>query len=241
MLKDIKFATNVSQIKGKGKIASYQGQIHHNEAWDFDRTCKELSLRCNSGNVPLARLYLESIGEIMKDAVKTGTRVNFGSFILSLKLRGSFPVANAPYDPETNRIAVELTPTKELRESVKTLNPINDVKTKPVIYKIFQQEPPVNGRKKTAQYGVLSADGSRKVKTDGNRIHVHAGVSDEFVRIENDNGEVLITGEVYHATDNCCDANFEGHLDPGDYWYVINSRSSGDSALLSVRRRVKVI
>ena len=140
-----------------------------------------------------------------------------------------------------NSLSVEITPSKDVKAAVKSLKPVNATDLKSVINDVYQIEPAIKDADGHDRLNVLSCDGKRDVRTNGMYIAVHKGKADEFVRIETDEGENILTGEIYKSTHGTCDAIFEGYLDPGKYWFVIQSRMNDDNRLIRARHRIEVV
>ena len=90
------------------------------------------------------------------------------------------------------------------------------------------------------QFEVIAQDGRREIVTNGEFVRIHPEASDEGVWIETRMGERLLTGEPFKNDDVICNFYLEGHIDPGEYWLIICSRSDS-KRLLRAKRLIRVV
>ena len=236
ILTDIKFKTNLVHKKRADEPTRYQGQVIHNQSMDYAETCRRFAEYLHSNPI-MARLYLDSVGGFIAEYVAKGYYLDLGPFTVGLKMRGGFPAANSPFDENVNRLAVEISPSKTIRDSVKSLHPVNVTVKKPVIYILTQHEPII----RNGDYDTITADGIRLIQSNCSAGIVHPGVADEGARIENDDGEILAVGEITRSDACTCDFTLKDHIEPGRHWFVIQGRYTPEDKLLRAKRRVTVI
>jgi len=228
---EIKFTTTPSKTLLTSGKTLYQGQLRHNRVLDANETRQRFAeyLRVPE---PQANLYLDSLGLFIRDAVAQGHRVDFGPFSVGLKLRGSFPAANAPFDAVANAVGVELMPSAAIKRAASALKPVNATEDASCrIYAILQTEP-------FEAYDTIATTGTRKLCISGTCMAVDASAADEGTWIENDAGERLLTGTVSESDPCRIVATFSGPVEPGVHWLVVGSHGTAEGHRLRARRRI---
>ena len=236
----IKFKVNECPLKRKDGSTRYQGQVIHNQALGPTEALKGLCARMGNTNVYQTQYFLDSIFSYAGEELAKGNSVNFGPFSAKLKLRGSFPAANSPFDEKVNSLTVELSPGAKLKAAVKSLKAENATELKPQIYEVLQVKPKIEKSRYYLPHTIYS-DGHRDVHVNGCCIRVHPEAADEGVWIESDAGERLAAGAVYRTDTCCCDFTLDTALPPGLHWLAIYSRIKDDPQLYRADRRITVI
>jgi len=228
----IKFRSTRSISKlGAGKVC-YQAQIISNQTLS-ERETREAYAAYTHQEQPMANFAINSLCAFMIQQLAMGNRLNFGDFFVGLRMRGSLPAANAPFDAEKNTLTVEMTPGKALKAAVCDLSPVNETDTKRSEILNSEQLTPVE------LLDTIVATGTRTVIATGSYILVHPEGEGEGVWIENDAGGKLLKGRVLPGSDLCkCIFELTGDIAPGRYWLNIQSRTTPESQLLRCKRRI---
>ena len=229
----IGYATTPSNSKLLNGKVKHIGRIRHNNTLTKGVIIGRFASFIGS-KPSLAEMYVNGLCEYIKEELSNGNRLDFGDFAIGVTMEGGFPAANSPFDPKVNRLKVQMTAKKGFSAAVSRLRPVNETGAeKSVIFSVIERD---SGN----DYETFSRDGRRNITTNGDYIRIHPEASDEGVWIETRMGERLLTGEVYKNDECICDFYLEGHLDPGEYWMVICSRSAS-KRLLRAKRLIRVL
>ena len=229
----IGFATTPSNSKLLNGKVKHIGRIRHNNTLAKDEIIGRFASFIGS-KPSLAEMYVNGLCEYIKEELSNGNRLDFGDFAIGVTMEGGLPAANSPFDPTVNKLKVQMTAKKGLSAAVARLKAINETGAeKSQIFSVLEHD---SGN----DFEILSRDGRRNIRTNGAFVKVHSKEGDEGVWVEARTGERLLTGEVYKCSEQTCDFYLEGHLDPGEYWLVICSRSAS-KRLLRAKRLIRVV
>ena len=238
--REIRFKTSESKSRLNEGTTCYQGQLIHNRTLDKASTLEAFCNYCHLGEA-MPPLYVQLLGGFIAQEIANGNHLDFGEFSVGLKLRGGFPSANAPYDSDRNSLSVEITPSTRIKKAVSSLKPVNALPRRAAFYSIVQIDPEIRDSKSHLMYDTMYSDGSRILSVGAYPCRIHTGASDEGVWIENDAGEIVLTGTVLETDMTLTRIRFDDHLDKGRYWLVVQSRWSDDPNLIRIRHRLTAI
>jgi len=230
---EIKFKTTERKTKLTDGKVCYQGQLVHNHVLNVHET-RQCFAEYMQLKEPQVNLYLDGLCSFMCEYLSKGYRLDFGGFSAELRMRGGFPAANAPFDPNRNTVGVDLLPGLRVKRAANVLKPVNvTFDEKERIYNILQLSP-------FQAYDVVARDGERLVEVTGTKMKVHAEADDEGIWIENDAGAKILRGDIQSC--DCCSARFKltEPVEPGLYWLAVCSRAPTGGPLLRFRRRLTV-
>ena len=229
----IGFATTPSNSKLLNGKVKHIGRIRHNNTLAKDEIIGRFASFIGSKSSQ-AEMYVNGLCEFIKEELSNGNRLDFEDFAIGVTMEGGFPAANSPFDPKVNKLKVQMMAKKGLSVAVARLRPVNE--TGAERSRIFS----VRQKGLDDQFEVMSQDGRREIVLNGEFVRIHPEASDEGVWIETRMGERLLTGEPFKNDDVTCDFYLEGHLDPGEYWLIICSRSDS-KRLLRAKRLIRVV
>ena len=239
-LREIKFKTNEAKSRFNEGKTCFQGKIIHNLTLDEKTTLQEFCEYCHIGDA-MPPMIVNMLGLFIAKQLAQGNRLDFGPFSVSINLRGGFSAANSPFDANHNSLSVEITPSAILRKALGKLKPVNIEPLAAKIYSVCQIDPELKDDNGHTIWDTLQSDGSRVLSVGAYPVEVHAEHSDEGVWLENDDGEVVLTGIVVECDYSLCRIRFESHLDKGSYWLVTQARDPHEDKLLRSKRRITVI
>lgn len=229
----IGFTTMPSRSKLLSGKVKHIGRVRHNETLSKREIIKRFA-EFIGARPSIAEMYVNGLCEYVKSELSGGNRLDFEDFAVGITLEGGLPAANSPFDPTVNKLKVQMTAKKGLSAAVARLKAINETGAeKSQIFSVLDHG---SGN----DFEILSRDGRRNIRTNGAFVMVHPKAGDEGVWVETRTGERLLTGEVYKCSEQTCDFYLEGHLDPGEYWLVICSRSAS-KRLLRAKRLIRVV
>jgi len=220
------------------KGTSYIGQIVHNHTLDMDGMVRRYAEKYGL-TTSQALFNLKSVTEYIESEIEEGNRLRFDRFSISLKMKGRFTSANAPYSAKDNPICVVMTPSPALQAAAAKLEPVcESVRSRPRISTILHHK--MNPGEENLP-GVIRLNGGL---TTMNAYHckVDQTREDEGVWLTSLDGQFLLKAAIRENTEVTCDVVFpESSLPGGVYRVEIRSRGNPENPIVSAIRKVTVL
>jgi len=230
----IKFTTHANPSRQGMKKGPCIGRITHNGTLGGEVLVEALVAK--TGFNPIQTdAFLNALAAVIPEGIAAGKIVDLGALQLRLSISGTFPSANAPYDPSVNRLEPYLVPGKSLMTAVNRLSPVNaTTMDRPWLYEVG-----CDGHRSLNEIGLGEA-----VSINGQNIRIDTSREDEGIWLEDDAFVKQVQAEII-ATDSAhavCKF-LPGSLAPGKYRLALYTRDGtvANGQVAVVRRIVKVV
>lgn len=230
----ISFTTHENPARQGAKKGPCIGYIKHNGILGGDSLAAALAQRTGYTDIQ-ARAFVGALADVVTEGLASGNAIDFGPFQLRLSIKGTFPAANASFDPAENCLEVFAVPSKALIAVLAKLSPENATPMgKPWIYEIA-----CNSRKKAGEIVLGEA-----VTVNGQNIRIDSEQDDEGIWLESDAGERLAAATIVKTESGHATCKFaKKSVEPGPYRLAIYTRDGGAASgqVAAIRRKVKVV
>jgi len=230
----VSFTTHENPARQGAKKGPCIGYIKHNGTLGGDSLAQALAKKTGYTDIQ-ARAFVGALADVVTEGLSSGNAIDFGPFQLRLSIKGTFPAANAPFDPAANRLEVFAMPGKALLAALAKLAPENATPMgKPWIDSIC-----TNGLSEL--YKVVLG---KRVVVTGTNLRIDTAKSDEGIWLESDAGERLAKAEMVETDSSRAICVFAaGSVAPGKYRLAIYTRDGAAESgqVAAIRRIVKVV
>ena len=228
---EIKFKTNESNLRVMSEKSRCAARIIHNAILGPQEIAADIA-RQNGLDVPKAGYMANVVATYIINALSEGKRLDFGLFSLSLTMKGSIMGANGTFDPEKNSLGVHFLPSREAKEMLATLHPVNATgMPSPHINSIL------DGRTKTE--GTISL--GVEVFIAGSNLLTATDSDDEGVWLcDKNDGRRILAGRVLQSSATTLNCIFDSSpaVSPGRYRFELATRSGNPSPTPSTSSRL---
>lgn len=233
MDKELKFKTIGMQGGFKKGEASCRGCIIHNKVLEMDEIAEEFARFANLDKHD-AQYYAKFFIDYIVQAVGNGYRLNLGAFSLYLTMKGLISGANGGFNPEKNRLELNISYKKPIEEALSHLKPVNvtnqgeTLRISSIIDEVVRTD------------GVIAV--GVNIFAAGGTFLIDTSRDDEGVWLENSNGETILRAEVLESTASTLNCIFRGSVEPGAYRVAVSTRMGNSSwpAPAIAKRKVTV-
>jgi len=230
----ISFTTHENKARQGAKKGPCIGYITHNGTLGGDSLAQTLAKKTGYTDIQ-ARAFVGALADVVTEGLASGNAIDFGPFQLRLAIKGTFPAANAPFDPAKNRLEVFAMPSKALIAALANLAPENATPmSKPQL-----DEVACEGCRKKNEIAL-----GEKVVVNGESIRVNTAQADEGIWLESDAGEKLAKAEIVETGNARAVCVFAvGSVASGKYRLAVYTRAGGAASgqVAAIRRIVKVV
>ena len=232
----IEFTTRA--MEGQGRNAAdnraWTAQVLSRRIVDEAEFCAAVAKRTRQTAIDVG-YTLTIAGEVLRDFLRQGCRVNLSDVGFGLTLTGKFPSEDAAPDASRNAVNVRAHASRALTHAL-ALNELNFVNvTHPLVARIFSVLDAT-----LRQDGVI-ADPLHVLIT-GEGLRVDQAAEDEGVRLLDAAGAVVGTGTILENDAATLDCSFSSMPPPGQYRVEVRARNGATSSFAPavVRKTVEV-
>ena len=232
----IAFATRALAGRGADGTATpeWTAQVVSRRTVGETEFCAAVAARMNHPVSEVGYVF-SAAGEVLREFLRQGCRVNLSDVGFCLTLTGKFPSEDAAPDASRNAVNVCARATRALKDTFKLpeLDFVNV--THPLTARIFSVMDAT-----LRQDGVI-ADGSRVLIT-GEGLRVDPSAADEWVRLVDAAGAVVAVGAILENDAATLDCSFAALPPAGSYRVEVSARNGAEQsrAPAVVRKSVEV-
>ena len=225
----IQYVNRLSNLKKDDKPC-YQATVKNPGVLDREELVGRLANGTGYTN-EMAECFLDVLVDNLRTAYRTGMRINLGSFVGGVVMRGSSPSARTPYAKSGLKLVPYLSVTGNLRRCLDDVSAVNVTESATVIIdNVLDVEHAIPG----TIIGVRDVT----VHVSGLGLKVDLAAADEGVWIEDKDGVLLEQGRVTASTTTTLDVTFDALPEDGAYYFVVASRGGlGPEYGVSLARR----
>lgn len=196
----------------------YRGVVRHNATVRGDTLIANAAAK-NDINANLLTYHANVLTEELKALILGGYRLELDNFLsVWLSASGTFPSADAKWDPAKNTVGVHCAPKGDFRTAVAGMGGRNVTKGNHVILKR------VTDTVGLLENVIIAGASDNTVMLSGDNMLMTADAPDEGVWIEEAKGTVVAKGNVTLSTQTTADCTFESLPEPGTYKICIAAR-----------------
>ena len=232
----IEFTTR--SVAGTGGVhadsPAWTAQVIARRTVEDDEFCAAVAARTRQ-SVAEVKCIFSTAGELLREFLRDGCRVNLADVGFSLTLTGKFPSADAAPDASRNSVSVRAHASRNLTKSIE-LSELNFVNvTHPLSAHIFSVMDAT-----LRQDGVIADPSSVLVTGEG--LLVDQSAADEWVRLVDASGGVVATGRILENDATTLDCSLSPAPPAGRYRIEIRARNGASPTLApaTVRKSVEV-
>lgn len=196
----------------------YRGAVRHNSTVRSETLIANAAAK-NDINPNLLTYHANVLTEELKTSILGGYRLELDNFLsVWLTASGTFPSADAKWDPDKNVVCVHCAPKGDFRNAVAGMNGRNVTKGNHVILRR------ITDTVGNLENVIIAGASDNTVMFSGDNMLMTADASDEGVWIEDSKGTVVAKGKVTRSTQTTADCTFESLPEPGAYKICIAAR-----------------
>ena len=228
------FTTCVGKTKLTSGKATYSARVRHNDIVRDEALVQGLAAETGYSTT-IVGTVVEGIRTYLCNQLKVGNKVDFGAFSVGLSVRGSFPSANAPFDPKENSVGIDIRAGADLRKAVEGIVPDNVTDTEaPRITGIlsFAHQGPNN------YFKIMRGDPCNMVGLNFGTRFMGDG---DGVWLESRSGEKVAMLRVTKHVEGWIGFVLDEDVPLGEYWLVVGSHQPGRPGVAMGRRLVQVV
>lgn len=228
------FTTCMGKTRLTGGKATYSARVKHRSVIRGKDLVEGLAAETGYSTTVVGTV-VEGLRNYLCKQLKAGNKIDFGAFSVGLSVRGSFPSANSPFDPNSNEVGVDVRAGVELRKAVKKLVPDNLMDV---------DGPRISGiisfahQASSNYFKILRGDLCNMVGYNLGQAFTGDG---DGLWLETREGKRVAELRVTEHDDGRINCVLEDSVPLGEYWLVIGCREPGRKEVFTGRRLVQVV
>ena len=230
----ISFTTRALAGRGAGDSPEWTAQVLANRTVDEAEFCAAVGARLGRSAAEVGYIF-STAGDVLREFLHQGCRVNLSDVGFSLTLTGKFPTEDAAPDESRNAVNVCARATQALKNAFR-LSGLDFVNvTRPLEARIFSVMDA------TLRHDGVICDGSRVLIT-GEGLRVNQSAADEWVRLIDAAGAVVAVGAILENDAATLDCSFAELPPAGMYRVEVSARNGAAQTMAPavVRKTVEV-
>ena len=230
----ISFTTRALAGRGAGDSPEWTAQVLANRTVDETEFCAAVGARLGRSAAEVGYIF-STAGDVLREFLHQGCRVNLSDVGFSLTLTGKFPTEDAAPDESRNAVNVCARATQALKNAFR-LSGLDFVNvTRPLEARIFSVMDA------TLRHDGVICDGSRVLIT-GEGLRVNQSAADEWVRLIDAAGAVVAVGAILENDAATLDCSFAELPPAGMYRVEVSARNGAAQTMAPavVRKTVEV-
>ena len=230
----ISFTTRALAGRGAGDSPEWTAQVLANRTVDEAEFCAAVGARLGRSAAEVGYIF-STAGDVLREFLHQGCRVNLSDVGFSLTLTGKFPTEDAAPDESRNAVNVCARATQALKNAFR-LSGLDFVNvTRPLEARIFSVMDA------TLRHDGVICDGSRVLIT-GEGLRVNQSAADEWVRLIDATGAAVAVGAILENDAATLDCSFAELPPAGMYRVEVSARNGAAQTMAPavVRKTVEV-
>ena len=230
----ISFTTRALAGRGAGDSPEWTAQVLANRTVDEAEFCAAVGARLGRSAAEVGYIF-STAGDVLREFLHQGCRVNLSDVGFSLTLTGKFPTEDAAPDESRNAVNVCARATQALKNAFR-LSGLDFVNvTRPLEARIFSVMDA------TLRHDGVICDGSRVLIT-GEGLRVNQSAADEWVRLIDATGAAVAVGAILENDAATLDCSFAELPPAGMYRVEVSARNGATQTMAPavVRKTVEV-